>query len=87
VRVSPTFPYGLVFIFTSIASILLVIFIKDMCVVTPALKSRLLSISRIHRRYLSPYIDSATDRRSSKPVYCSFLVIFVIGVVLAIVPF
>lgn len=85
-RISPTFPYGLFLIFASVASILLVVFIKDMCAVTPTLKNRLLSISRIHQHYLSPFIDSAIDRRSSKPTYLSLLVIFGIGVILAIMP-
>lgn len=81
-RISPTFPYGLSLIFASVASFLLVDFIKDICAVTPILKNRLSSISAIHRRYLSPLIGPAIDGRSSKTTYSAISVLLIVGAIL-----
>ena len=83
-RMSPIFPYGLFLVFASIASVLLVGFIKDVCAITPGLKNRLSSISPIHRRYLSPFVDPAIDGRSSKTTYLAILVFLIVGILISI---
>lgn len=83
-RISPTFPYGLFLIFTSIASFLLVNFIKDICTVTPILRNRLSSIPAIHRHYLSPFVDPAINERSSKTAYLVITVFVIVGAILTV---
>jgi hypothetical protein len=82
IRISPTFAYGVFLIFGSIASILLVNFLKDICAVTPTLRNHLISIPPIHRRYLSPFVDPAINRRPSKPTYLALSVLLIIGLLL-----
>jgi len=79
-RFSPLFPCGLFLIFSSIASFLLIGFIEGVCATTPTLRNRLISISPVHRHFLSPFIDSAIDRRSSKPTYLALCCFLVIGI-------
>ena len=83
-KISPLLPYGLILLLDSIACYLLIEFIKDMCRVIPNLKCHILSISPFLKRYLSPFVNPATNPSFSKPVYAALLVFFMAGAILTI---